>query len=141
MKNNIRVDFMANEIIVAKGFYAKACVPGTTESIELLKVQKMYPNMCIVEKETKHSRRRPNETKGLTYKYMRRFISILDSQNLINFEKAKFYYENLYDDNATVYYYMKEWFLNTYPNHKEMVVIAEPQATFRRNLLSFGEVV
>ena len=141
MKNNIKLNYMTNEIIVAKGFYAKACIPGTAESIELRKVKEMFPNMTIVQKEIHSRPRRTMETKGLTYKYMRRFISILDRQNLINFETAKFYYENLYDDNATVYYYMKEWFLKTYPNHKEMVVIAEPQANFCKNLPSFEEAM
>ena len=58
---------------------------------------------------------------------MRKFISIMDSSNLITFEKTIEHYEDFCSESAEVYQNVKEWFLENYPHHREMVVDAAPQ--------------
>ena len=69
----------------------------------------------------------PNKFKGLTYRYMRKFISVMDCENLITFDKTILHYESYGYESGTIYKYMKEWFLENYPNHKEMIAAAAPK--------------
>ena len=136
MKNNIKFDFITNTIIVNKGFYLEACKLGTNEHNEFVQLQKDYPNMRITVRSVRTGNRK-SETKGLTYKYMRRFIAIMDSKNLPTFDKVQLHYEMYEEDSATVYYHVKEWFLRTYPHHKDMIVEAEPQAVVSTKVEEF----
>lgn len=139
MKNNIKVDFISNTILVTKAFYELACNIGTPENAQLSEVAATYPKMKIVTRTTSQKRRKPSETKGLTYKYMRAFIMALDKDNLIAFEEVKEYYENLEKSSTVVYRKVAEWFLSTYPDHKDMVVEAEPKAIRKEVELSLAE--
>lgn len=127
MKNNVKFDFITNTITVNKGYYKEACKPGTEENIEFLQLQKDFPNMRIALRSVRTGSRK-SDTKGLTYKYMRRFIAVMDSKNLSTFDKVLLHYEMYEEDNAAVYHHVKDWFLKTYPHHKDMIVEAEPQA-------------
>lgn len=51
----------------------------------------------------------------------------MDSENLLTFEKVILYYENYEDDNAAVYHRVKEWFLENYPYHRDMIVDTAPK--------------
>ena len=126
MKRNIRFDFITNTITVSKGFYEEACKYGTDENAELRKVTEDYPNMRVAVRSVRSGSGR-QETKGLTYKYMRKFIAIMDRNNLGTFEQTMLYYEMLYEESSQVYQHVKGWFLENYPRHKEMIVEAEPQ--------------
>lgn len=126
MRNNIKFDFITNTIIVNKGYYAEACKPGTEENMELLRLQKDYPDMRIALRSVRTGSRK-SATKGLTYKYMRKFISVMDSENFLTFEKVIQHYEEYEEDNAAVYHRVKEWFLENYPYHKEMIVDTAPK--------------
>lgn len=126
MKRNIRFDFITNTITVSKGFYEEACKYGTDENAELRKVTEDYPNMRVAVRSVR-SGSRQQDSKGLTYKYMRKFIAIMDRDNLDVFEKVILHYETHYEESSQVYQYVKGWFLENYPRHKEMIVEAEPQ--------------
>lgn len=126
MKNNIRFDFITNTITVSKGFYEEACKYGTDENAELKRVMEDYPNMRVAVRSVR-SGSRQQESKGLTYKYMRKFIAIMDRNNLSVFEQTILYYETLCEENSQVYQCVKGWFLENYPRHREMIVEAEPQ--------------
>lgn len=139
MKNNIKVDFMSNTIIVTKAFYEEACKFGTEENRQLSEVLAAYPNMKVAPRTTNQKRRRPSETKGLTYEYMTAFITILDKDNLVRFEETKQYYKKLGYSSTQVYRSVAEWFLTTYPDHKDMVVEAEPKAIRKEVKLSLAE--
>lgn len=139
MKNNIKVDFISNTIVVTKAFYEAASNFGTDENGQLNEVLAVYPNMKVVTRTTNQSRRKPSEIKGLTYKYMRAFIMALDRDNLVKFEEVKEYYENLEKSSTVVYRKVAEWFLSTYPDHKDMVVEAEPKAIRKEVELSLAE--
>ena len=126
MKTNIKFDFITNTIIVSKGFYEEACKYGTDENAELRKVTEDYPNMRVAVRSVR-SGSRQQDSKGLTYKYMRKFIAIMDKDNLNAFEQTILYYELLYEENSQIYQHVKGWFLENYPRHREMIVEAEPQ--------------
>lgn len=124
--NNIKIDFVANTITVARGFYERACCPENTEEYTTLqRVKADNPDMKIVIR-TVTTGNRKSATKGLTYKYMRKFISVMDNENLAKFNEIMLYYEGFGLDNTTVYQRVKDWFLETYPHHKEMIVAAAP---------------
>ena len=124
---NIKIDFITNTIIVTRGFYEAATEYGTEEYAELQNVKAANPDMTVSIR-TVNRNHKPNSSKGLTYRYMRKFISIMDSKNLNAFEETILYYEGLYMENATVYQEVKAWFLETYPNHREMIVSKAPIA-------------
>lgn len=126
MRNNIKFDFITNTIIVNKGYYLEACKYGTDEHNEFMQLKSDYPNMRISVRSGKTGSKKSN-TKGLTYEYMRRFISILDEKKLLEFNKIQLYYEMFESDKTKVYHLVKEWFLSTYPHHKDMIIEATPQ--------------
>ena len=53
----------------------------------------------------------------------------MDKENSITFDEVIEYYEDLYYESGKVYQCVKEWFLDNYPNHKEMVIDTAPQRT------------
>ena len=126
MKHNYRIDYSANAIVVTKSFLEQAGIYGTEEYITLQCIREDFPKMKIVTRSVRTGSRK-SETKGLTYKYMRKFISTMDSENLLTFEKVILYYENYEDDNAAVYHRVKEWFLENYPYHRDMIVDTAPK--------------
>ena len=52
MRYDYRFDFITNTIIFNKGFYEKACQPGTEESIEMFGIIEKYPHMKIDTRRT-----------------------------------------------------------------------------------------
>ena len=122
---DIKIDYVANTITVTKVFLEAAATPYSEESITLYNLQHDFPNMRIVTRNLPR-RKIENQYKGLTYKYMRRFISIMDENNLSTFNKIQLYYEGLCEDSTTVYCNVRDWFLKNYPLHKEMIVSKEP---------------
>lgn len=119
------VDFATKRIICTKGFYEAACDPTTDEHEEMLMIMEKYPAMQIVPRATSR-KNKPNSYKGITYRYMRKFISVMDKENLTTFEEVVLLYEGLYTENATVFAAVRDWFLANYPHHKEMIVAAVP---------------
>lgn len=124
--SGMKINHVANTIVVTKSFYEEACKFGTQEYEQLNKVKKDNPQMSVAIRQTKAAGHR-SENKGLTYKYMRKFISAMDSENLITFEKIILHYESYEYENSAVYQQVKEWFLENYPDHKEMIAAAAPK--------------
>ncbi len=123
---DIRYDFTTNTIIVAKAFLEAASIPDSEEYKQLQRIISQNPTACVVPRTIKH-RKAENPTKGLTYKYMRKFIKTLDEANLSVFNETIMYYEDKYEDSATVYKHVRNWFLDNYPYHNEMIVDNAPQ--------------
>ena len=130
---DITIDFMANKVIVTKRFYANAIIPATEENEKLRIVLNDYPNMKVSVRESSR-KSKPNAYKGLTYRYMRKFISVMDNENLDVFERVILHFEGLYTENGEVYAAVRDWFLTNYPDHKELIVAAVPT---RKPALSF----
>ena len=122
---DIKIDYVTNTITVTKVFLEAASTPYSEESITLHSLQQDFPNMRIVTRNLPR-RNISNQYKGLTYKYMRKFISIMDEKNLPVFNRIQLYYEGLYEDSATIYSNVRDWFLKNYPLHKEMIESKEP---------------
>ena len=122
----ISVDFISNTIIVTEGFLKASQDINSEEYIAMNMVKADNPQMKVVIKDST-AKNRKNPSKGLTYKYMRKFISIMDKENLLCFENTILHYEGLGFDNIAVYQYVKDWFLENYPRHKEMIVEAAPK--------------
>ena len=89
--NGMKIDFITNTI--TKAFREAASNLNTEEYIALSKVQKDNPQMKVVLRITKATGSK-SDYKGLTYKYMRKFITVMDSDNLFNFENTKLHYES-----------------------------------------------
>lgn len=122
----IQIDFVNNTIIITKKFYTEAMEYGTEEYKALKEIQAENPQMKITIKQANRANRR-NAYKGLTYRYMRKFISTMDPASLNTFDEVQLYYEGLYSDSLSVYNGVREWFIDNYPDHKEMIVESVPQ--------------
>ena len=127
MSNNITFDAITNTITITKSFYSASKAFGSEEQKILANIQKEYPNMKIAIKSTKTGGRK-SEYKGLTYNYMRRFIRIMDEENIVTFESVIAHYESFGYESGKLYQCVKEWFLDTYPDHKKMIVDTVPKA-------------
>lgn len=125
--NEMKVDFVSNTIIITKAFRDAANEFGSEEYVKLSRVQQEHPNMQIVLRSVRTGNRK-SDYKGLTYRYMRKFISIMDEKNLPVFEKTILFYENMYKENAKVYMNVRDWFLLNYPNHNKLLIEAAPKA-------------
>lgn len=124
----MKIDFITNSIIITKAFRDAAAEYGSEEYIALNTVKEENPNMKIVLRSTGMSKK-ANEYKGLTYKYMRKFISVMDGDNLLNFENTILHFESFGYSNGEVYQHVKDWFLAYYPHHKDMIIDTAPKIT------------
>lgn len=123
--NGMNVDFVSGTITVTKAFWAAAQELGSEEYQALSMAQRDNPQMRVVTRSIRTGKR-PNDGKGLTYNYMRRFISLLDPDNLKAFTDVQVYYDGFYESNAETYIAVKNWFLEHYPRHKDLVVESCP---------------
>lgn len=124
----MKIDFITNSIIVTKSFAEAAADINSEEYTSLQLAKKDNPTMRVVLRSTRAGGHE-SDYKGLTYKYMRKFISVMDSVNLVNFEKTILHYESYGYENGTIYKYVREWFLTYYPEHREMIAAAAPKIT------------
>ena len=124
--NCIKFDAITNTITITKGFYEASKIFGTEEQKTLADIQKEYPHMKIAINSNRRGKT-PSEYKGLTYDYMRRFIRIMDKENIVTFEEVIAHYEDFGYTSGKLYQCVKEWFLATYPHHKDMIVDSTPQ--------------
>ena len=118
----IKVDFITNTIIITKEFAALASDPTSEEYVTLNLLREENPKMKIATRSRKKSSKERNPNKGLTYKFMRRFISVMDEKNLSEFSRKQAYFESFDMEGAEVYQNVKGWFIKQYPNYKDMIV-------------------
>lgn len=126
MNKNIKFDVITNTIIITKSFYEASMEFGSEEQRIIADIKKEYPDMKIVLKSSNTGNRK-SEYKGLTYAYMRKFIRTMDKENLIVFEDVIAHYEQFGYTSGKLYQCVKEWFLENYPNHKNMITDATPK--------------
>lgn len=123
----MKIDFVTNTITITRAFKEAASEWGSAEYNALRQVQQDNPQMTVTLKDTHRGSR--SEPKGLTYEYMRRFIRIMDIENIITFEQVIAHYESFGYNSGRLYHCVKEWFLSTYPDHREMIIDTAPQKT------------
>ena len=122
----MRVDFITNTIVITKAFREEASNMDSEEYKALNRAIEENPRMKVVLK-SRSAAHNKNEYKGLTYKFMRRFIKVIDKENLVTFEETIEYYEELYSESGKVYQCVRDWFIENYPNYKEMILDTAPQ--------------
>ena len=126
MKHNYKIDYSANAIVATKGFLEEAEIFGTEEYKILQSIRNDYPNMRVVTRSVRTGNRH-SDTKGITYKYMRKFIAVMDRENLITFEETILHFEEHSENKTKVFHQVREWFLENYPYHAEMIVDTAPK--------------
>ncbi|MBO5083131.1 MAG: hypothetical protein J6C06_11060 [Lachnospiraceae bacterium] len=123
---SMKIDMVNNCIFISRAFYEESQEYGS-EAYTRLQLAKMEnPNMKVIVQTTRRGNR-ANANKGLTYDYMRRFIRTMDRDNLYTFDEVIEHYEDFGQTGGELYNNVKEWFLMTYPRHREMIVETVPQ--------------
>ncbi len=124
--NNIIIDHLTNTVTISRAFYDESKKFGTEEEKLLHDITEKYPYMRIALRSNRRNNS-SNKTKGLTYDYMRRFIRTMDRDNILVFEDVIKHYEDFGYSSGQLYQCVKNWFLDTYPNHKDMIIESTPQ--------------
>ncbi|MBP3620859.1 MAG: hypothetical protein J6J16_03750 [Lachnospiraceae bacterium] len=126
--NNIKIDFINKTLIVTKAFYNEACKFGTEEYDELTTIESKHPDFRIAFRSVRTGKRVPNENKGLTFDFMRRYIKIMDKNNVSTFDSVVAYYKlDLGFTGTRLYIHVKTWFLENYPEYEDMIASAAPR--------------
>ena len=123
---DMNIDFVTNTITLTKAFCEAAKKFGSEEYTKLQLVKSENPNMKVVVRTTRSGNRKC-DYKGLTYEYMRKFIRTMDRDNMIVFEEVIDHYDKYGQKGGELYQSVKNWFLENYPRHKEMVVDTTPK--------------
>ena len=118
----IKEDFITNTIIITKEFAALASDPTSEEYVTLNLLREENPKMKIATRSRKKTYKEKNPYKGLTYKFMRKFISVMDEENLVELTKKQKYFESFFMEPAEVYAEVRKWFVETYPDYKRLLV-------------------
>ena len=112
MKNDLRIDFTKNEIIMSRHFEKCASIAGSEEYRRLQLVRQDYPTFAVVRRSIKKAPTKKTY-EGLTFAYMENYIAKHD-----NAEE----YRKVYDELRLIgachkvsYPTIKKWFLETYP--------------------------
>ena len=112
MKNDLRIDFTKNEIIMSRSFEKCASIAGSEEYRRLQLVRQDYPNFSVVRRSIKKAPSKVTYA-GLTYSYMEAYIAGHDQDGII---------KKVYDELRLIgachkvsYPTIKKWFLETYP--------------------------
>ena len=112
MKNDLRIDFTKNEIIMSRSFEKCASIAGSEEYRRLQAVRMDYPNFSVVRRSIKKAPTKETYA-GLTFAYMENYIT-----SHANAEQIKKVYDELRLIGAchkVSYPTIKKWFLETYP--------------------------
>lgn len=112
MKNDLRIDFTKNEIIMSRSFEKCASIAGSEEYRRLQAVRMDYPNFSVVRRSIKKAPTKETYA-GLTYTYMENYIAKHDNSE----ERRKVYDELrlIGSCHKVSYPTIKKWFLETYP--------------------------
>ena len=112
MKNDLRIDFTKNEIIMSRQFEKCASIAGSEEYRRLQLVRQDYPTFSVVRRSIKKAPTKETYA-GLTYSYMEAYIAGHDQDGTI---------KKVYDELRLIgachkvsYPTIKKWFLETYP--------------------------
>ena len=78
MKNDLRIDFAKNEIIMSRNFEKNASIAGSEEYQRLQLVRQDYPSFTVVRRQIKKAPTKETYA-GLTYAYMENYIASHDN--------------------------------------------------------------
>jgi hypothetical protein len=114
---NYTFDFASKTLTITKEFAQNAIDPTSNEYSIMTRFQHDFPDMRIA-RNTHRSPKKANPTKGLTYVHMERYINVYEnaSELLEVFQKVK----ELSASQTNGYLYVKNWFVQQFPNYKEI---------------------
>lgn len=121
MKNDLRLDFVKNEIVMSRTFEQRASIVGSEEYRRLQMVRQDYPSFSVVRRQIKKAPCKETYA-GLTFAYMEEYICSHEDA-----EKNKKVYDELRLIGAchkVSYPTIKKWFLETYPEIVEFGMVA-----------------
>lgn len=112
MKNDLRIDFTKNEIIMSRSFEKCASIAGSEEYRRLQLVRQDYPSFSVVRRSIKKAPTKETYA-GLTYTYMETYIASHENADV----NMKTYGELrlIGACHKVSYPTIKKWFLETYP--------------------------
>ncbi len=127
MKTAINVDFLNNRIVMTRTFAKLASDVRSAEYEMLQKARRDYPTFSV---EVRTIKRNPNKETyaGLTYKYMRDYISTHETGETRKLALAEFDEMHLISQchsKAFRYPVIKKWFLEKYPAIAEFGTTAQ----------------
>lgn len=131
MTNYLRVDHGKCQLIMDRTFAKQAMIVGTTEYAQLQEARRDYPTYTVAQRQIK---KKPDQEhyKGLTYDYMRAYIAENVGKDKATDEEREAAVNEALDvlkdkiliskchSNTQRYPAIKNWFLATYPEVKEV---------------------
>ena len=113
---NYTMNFSTKTLTMSKAFATNAMIPNSEESLLLLHLQSICPNLRLAYKSQKNTVKNPR--KGLTFEKMEKYIRLHDNANelLVTFSTVK----ALGDAMPNKYEYVYKWFISQFPNYKEI---------------------
>lgn len=113
---NYTMNFSTKTLTMTKEFATNAMIPNSEESLLLLHLQSICPNLNLAYKSNKTTAKNPR--KGLTFEKMEKYIRLYDNANelLVAFSTVK----AIGDVMPNKYEYVYKWFVSQFPNYKEM---------------------
>lgn len=121
-----KIDLTKKTITITKTFYNATLDNTSDEFNTLLQLTESFPSFRVLVSSGSRSGKR-NDHKGLTINFMRKFVYNLDKENLSLFNQTYDYYALGFGyEGLDLYQHMKDWFLETYPNYKNMIVDCAP---------------
>ena len=117
MKNDLRIDFTKNEIIMSRNFEKRASIVGSEEYRQLQLVRQDYPHFAVVRRQIKKAATKVTYA-GLTYAYMEKYIQTHEGADTVEEVMAEYRELRLISEchgKARRYPAIKKWFLNKFP--------------------------
>ena len=127
-----KMDWSKQTVTITKAFAEEALIEDSSASKVLKQLQAVCPNLKIVARTHKPSKSR-NEAKGLTYEKMERYICCFEDSAEVYGEFLKVKQLSLSQPNC--YQFVKEWFLDTFPNYGEMPEFVDGKAFLHPGIL------
>ena len=119
MKNDLRIDFTKNEIIMSRQFEKCASIAGSEEYRRLQLVRQDYPTFAVVRRSIKKAPSKQAYA-GLTFAYMENYID--KHGNAVAHRKVYDELRLIGACHKVSYPTIKKWFLETYPEVAEFCI-------------------
>ena len=122
MKNVLRIDHKNGKIIMDREFSIKSSIYGTQEYTHLQNARKDYPDYIVERKVIKRNPKK-EAFKGLTYAYMEEYMDRYNVKESIRQEYNDMRFN--VQCHSVRYPFIKQWFLKTFPDVKDLGTINE----------------
>lgn len=109
---NYKMNFATTTLTITKEFEKNAMIPNSEESVLLLHLRSLCPNLKIAYKTSNSNNKK---TKGLNYPKMERYIRLHENANelLVTFSTIK----ELGRTQSNPYNFVYNWFMTQFPDY------------------------